>query len=220
MRRILAWTLVLLAIGALAGPPATADDYTPRRMKAGEAFWLIPTARPHVYRGYFAAAWIWADVLEPTVRSQAWFFTGRCTVRTIRGSRDVSCAGAPGDSFFAEPQDNAFQVDPLLRSATLEIRRGKETASVSWTGTGSRDLCGYGYGGGGPDPEDNYSGEGYCLSTAGRASGVLFGRHLEATHRLDTSWFAEGLDTPAIPSLPEVVMRGGRAHLHLRIPAR
>ena len=218
MRRILASTAVLLTLGALAGPTAAADDYVPRRMKAGEALWLLPTGRPHVYRGYFAAAWVWADVLDSTAHSQAWMFSGRCTVKTVKGTRNVGCIG---DAVFsAQPPDSAFQVDPLLRSATLRIRNGRRTESVSWTGAGSPDVCGYGYGSGGSDPQDAYSGEGYCLSTASTASGDLFGRHVEATHRLDTSWFAEGLDTPAVPSPPQVVMRDGRAHLNLRIPAR
>jgi hypothetical protein len=214
---MLAASLLLLALTAAIVPAASADVYTPRRMKVGGAMWLIPTAKAHVYRGYFVDAWEWFDVLDSKSFGEARAFRGSCRVKTAKRYTEIACTGAPGDSVSSRPVDSDFQVDPLLQSATLRIRHGSRTEVVEWTGKQPAAFCGYAYSSDGPDEGDDFSGQGQCFSTTARATGHLFGHHVATSGRLDQGWFGYGLDTPG---LPELSTRGNRVELHLRVPRR
>ena len=214
MRRILGLVVLsALVAGCLSTSSAGADPLALRRVKLADSVWLIPTGKPHVYRGYNVFAFVFQNVATGEAQSMAFAMKGKCRVTRTANSRTVTCAAFAPNFGVYEPTDADFAMDPTLQRSTLTLKDKRfPKQSVDFTGNGVTDI---GYGEEATAGPEGYSSKGYFRGVRAHAVGHLFGDTVTTKHKLDVAWFGWG---PDVQQGPSVAIRGDRAVVRFSLP--
>jgi hypothetical protein len=135
LRRLASATLVIsmLAPPAFAAGGASAPKTDVTVGQVAFAIWVIP-GRGHA-TVYIATAGKRVDDKTGAIETVAALGSGRC--RMIRGRVDPHCVVMAKSAKIA---DDAFEIDPLLGSAHLDLGNGRHRQRVIWTGIGDHQV--------------------------------------------------------------------------------